>query len=358
MVFSPAKLAVVALALVQAAVAQDNSLTGVIGSRSELSSLGAILGSRPGLVAALGASGKQFTLLAPSNSALQKFQDSVGDLSNLDPNLVDTVLQYHVVDANVKAADVSIKGGVRAKTYLKEGPKANLGGDAQSVFVSAYGNSGLAQQAGDVEVFSGLGAVSKVSDADIAFDGGVVHIIDSVLTLPENVTTTAKAAKLDTLAAAVGIAGLGEFLDTEPKLTIFAPTDAAFEAAGVDGNTDKDVITAALQRHVVKGAVVYSSELEEEQEVETVGGEKIKIVVKDGQVWVNNAKVAIANVVTTNGVVHVIDAVIAANGTSSGNGTTSPDPTPSQPADSAAGKIGAFTFLASLAVGAASYALF
>src|SRR5690606_13670441 len=101
MVFSPAKLAVVALALVQAAAAEG--LVGVIGQRSELSSLGAVLGTKPELVAALGASGKPITLLAPSNNALQKFQESAGQLDTLDPNVVDTVLQYHVLENSLKA---------------------------------------------------------------------------------------------------------------------------------------------------------------------------------------------------------------------------------------------------------------
>lgn len=111
------------------------------------------------------------------------------------------------------------------------------------------------------------------------------------------------------MVTAVEIAGLGETLDNTPKLTVFAPTDEAFAAINVGGDTPKDDITKALARHVITNTVGYSTILEDGQEFETFGGETIKVTVKDGEVWVNNAKVVIANVLTENGVVHVIDSV-------------------------------------------------
>lgn len=176
MVFSPAKLAVVALALVQAAVAED--LFGVVGKRSDLSQIGAVLKSKPELVKTLGASGK-ITLLAPSDSAIQKFTAQNGELSSLDANLVDKVLAYHALSGAAKSTDLNVPRGAIAKTFVAE-PKLGEN-ENQVLYASAYGSSGLAKEAGSLKVYSGLGQSSSVvaDGADIEFDGGVVHIIDT-----------------------------------------------------------------------------------------------------------------------------------------------------------------------------------
>ena len=123
------------------------------------------------------------------------------------------------------------------------------------------------------------------------------------------------AGTFDTLVAAVTAAGLAETLSGEGPFTVFAPTDDAF-AALPEGLVDAlllpeniDALTAVLTYHVL-GAEVPSSDVAS-GDVETLQGESIAVVVgDDGSVMVNDATVIAVDVEASNGVIHVIDAVL------------------------------------------------
>lgn len=118
-----------------------------------------------------------------------------------------------------------------------------------------------------------------------------------------------------TLVAAVKAAGLVETLKGAGPFTVFAPTNEAFNAlpAGtVDGllkPESKPKLTKVLTYHVVPGALM-AADLKDGQELTTVEGEKLKVTVKDGKVMVGGATVTIPDVVSKNGVTHVIDKVL------------------------------------------------
>jgi uncharacterized surface protein with fasciclin (FAS1) repeats len=118
-----------------------------------------------------------------------------------------------------------------------------------------------------------------------------------------------------TLVAAVKAAGLVETLKGAGPFTIFAPTNAAFAAlpAGtVDGllkPEKKADLTSILTYHVVAGAVK-SSELKDGQKVKTLQGGELTVAIKDGKVTINGANVTAADLTGSNGVIHVIDAVL------------------------------------------------
>lgn len=118
-----------------------------------------------------------------------------------------------------------------------------------------------------------------------------------------------------TLVAAVKQAGLVETLSGTGPFTVFAPTNAAFDAipkATLDGLMKPEMkadLTKILTYHVVAGAVK-AADLKDGQELTTVQGGKLKVSIKDGVVMINNAKVTIADVVSSNGVTHVVDAVL------------------------------------------------
>lgn len=116
-----------------------------------------------------------------------------------------------------------------------------------------------------------------------------------------------------TLVAAVQAAGLAETLSGEGPFTVFAPTDDAF-AALPDGVLDalllpenKDTLAKILTYHVVPGQVMAADVMD--GDVATVEGQTVALSTADG-VTVNGAKVVQADIVTDNGVIHVIDAVI------------------------------------------------
>ena len=116
-----------------------------------------------------------------------------------------------------------------------------------------------------------------------------------------------------TLVAAVAAAGLVEVLQGEGPFTVFAPTNDAF-AALPEGLVDKllleenkDVLVKILTYHVVSGAVLAADVTA--GEVPSVEGQNITVTTEGG-VMVNNANVIATDVIASNGVIHVIDAVI------------------------------------------------
>lgn len=120
------------------------------------------------------------------------------------------------------------------------------------------------------------------------------------------------AGTFQTLVAAVTAAGLVDTLKGDGPFTVFAPTDEAFAAlpeGTVEGLlNDIPTLTAILTYHVVPGRVM-STDLSDGMMAETVNGQSVTIGTMNG-VTVNGANVITADIEATNGVIHVIDAVI------------------------------------------------
>ena len=129
------------------------------------------------------------------------------------------------------------------------------------------------------------------------------------------VDNAAGSSEHTTLVAAVKAAELVETLSGTGPFTVFAPTNAAFNKlpAGTVDNLLKPEMKKDLQGvltyHVVAGAL-RAADLKDGMELTTVQGQKLKVMVKDGKVMINNANVTIADVISSNGVTHVIDAVL------------------------------------------------
>lgn len=131
------------------------------------------------------------------------------------------------------------------------------------------------------------------------------------------VDTAAGAGSFNTLVAAVKAAGLVDVLKGDGPFTVFAPTDEAFAklpAGTVESllkPENKDKLVAVLTYHVVPGAVKAEKVVTlDGKKVKTVQGSEASIAVKGGSVYVDKAKVVKTDIVTSNGVIHVIDAVI------------------------------------------------
>jgi uncharacterized surface protein with fasciclin (FAS1) repeats len=118
-----------------------------------------------------------------------------------------------------------------------------------------------------------------------------------------------------TLVAAVKAADLVETLKGDGPFTVFAPTNAAFEALP-DGTVEsllkpekKADLSSILTYHVVSGSVM-AADLSDGQKAKTVQGGELTVSIKDGKVMINGANVIAADLKGSNGVVHVIDAVL------------------------------------------------
>jgi len=127
------------------------------------------------------------------------------------------------------------------------------------------------------------------------------------------VETAIAAGNFDTLVTAVQAAGLVDTLKGEGPFTVFAPTDEAFAALPeADLNAllaDPEALAEVLTYHVVSGKVM-AADVVGLDSATTVQGSNIDISVSDGGVKVDNANVVTTDIETSNGVIHVIDAVI------------------------------------------------
>ena len=243
------------------------------------------------LVTALQGDGP-FTVFAPTDDA---FAAAGIDLTTFDTDeenatLVD-ILTYHVYAGSVEAAEVT--DGMTAT--MLNGDDATFTVTNESVMI------------GD----------ATVTMADVMASNGIIHVIDKVLMPPADlvdIPTVAQGTGIhDSLVAAVIQAELLSTLQGEGPFTVFAPTDDAFAAAGVDlaaldNDEGKAALTNILLYHVVSGTVP-SSAVTDGLVAAAVNGDDLTFTVGDG-VMVNDANVILADVMASNGIIHVIDKVL------------------------------------------------
>lgn len=198
--------------LALAGVAASQAITDVIAKTPELSTLGALLQAYPAVATQL-AHATNITILAPSNSAFSAFlTTAVNESIAADAGLVPAVLSYHVLTSTVRSTAITAKPAF-PKTLLTNATYTNVTGG--QVVKAATANGGVVFTTGQL-------AESHVTTADVAFDGGVVHIIDKVLTIPTSASSTLTAANLTSLAGALTTANLVSTVNTA-KVSFQAP---------------------------------------------------------------------------------------------------------------------------------------
>ncbi len=278
-----------------------------------------------------------FTVLAPTDAAFEAAFEALGITAEellADTATLTSILTYHVLGQEADSQLVATLDGSSVETL-----------NGQSVDIAVVDGQIMINQA-------------TVVSADLAADNGIVHVIDAVLLPPdiaaalgvaaaddmeEATTTTTEATTTTTEAmeptiaelvveaaagdpaeftvqlAALETAGLVDALNGPGPFTVFAPTDAAFgallEALGVTAeellaNPDLGNI---LLYHVVSGEFMAADVIDiAPADVPTLyEGNDISIAIVDGNVVINEvATVVTADVMASNGVVHVIDAVL------------------------------------------------
>lgn len=114
------------------------------------------------------------------------------------------------------------------------------------------------------------------------------------------------------------MADLASTIEGLSDVTIFAPSNTAFESIGSAlGNLSTEALVSILQYHVINGTIAYSPSIGNGS-IPTLGGD-VNLTVADSSVFVNQARVTNADILVANGVVHVIDAVLNPNGTVTAN---------------------------------------
>ena len=269
-----------------------------------------------------------FTVFAPTNDAFARLSPPFNNATNIaaitDASQIATlrgILLYHVVGANVRAAD--IPNGASNRTTAR--PASTVGGQAindNTIYLTKSG----------ANVF--INGRTRVVTADVAASNGTIHAIDRVLLPPSQsiaqlVIARAQAAAnpeftfllqaLQRPAAAQILTAAGS---SSANVTVFAPTDAAFRALlgnqPLSSVPDADLV-AILSRHVIGTGRVFSSDLAPGS-VTTLGGPvTVAAATTGGGFTVRGGSGTAANIgntdatvdiLATNGVVHVIDQVI------------------------------------------------
>jgi uncharacterized surface protein with fasciclin (FAS1) repeats len=148
---------------------------------------------------------------------------------------------------------------------------------------------------------------------------GVAQISTAAPAAKKDIVDTAVAAgQFKTLTAAIQAAGLADTLKGAGPFTVFAPTDAAFAKlpAGTVDNLlkpeNKEKLVAILTYHVVPGRVT-AAQVSKMTEAKTVNGKSVTIHADGGKVMINDATVTKADIMCSNGVIHVIDTVLIPN---------------------------------------------
>lgn len=134
--------------------------------------------------------------------------------------------------------------------------------------------------------------------------------------IPTNISSLASAANLTYFLGALEAANLSSTLEGLSDITVFAPSNSAFESIGSAlGNLSTEDLTSILEYHVVNGTIAYSPSIGNGS-VPTLGGD-VNLTVADSAIFVNQARVVNADNLVANGVLHVIDAVLNPNNASS-----------------------------------------
>ncbi|KAI1454187.1 FAS1 domain-containing protein [Annulohypoxylon moriforme] len=287
--------------------AQTPSLTDALGSQnSSLSSLNDLLSSNPELANSLN-NLKNVTILAPSNDALESLTKDNDTLSQFTKSgYLQALLNYHVLNGTYHNSSFTNES-VFIHTALTNSTYSNVTG-GQVVEARLNDNN--------VTFFTALKQNASIITPNVNFTGGTIHIIDGLLSIPQNVSDTLSNANLTAAEGAIQTANLTDTIIDTHNVTIFAPNNDAFAAIGsIIGNLSSDDLTSIVGYHVINGSVNYSTNLKNST-ANAVNGKKLTITVDNGTVYVNSAKVTVPDILIANGVVHVIDGVLNPNNTS------------------------------------------
>jgi transforming growth factor-beta-induced protein len=265
------------------------TITQTAAKTATLSTLTSAL-TQAGLAATLDGAGP-FTVFAPVNGAFTALP--AGVVTNLlasgNAAILTKLLGYHVVSGRFPAA--SLTNGQVLTT---------VEGTQLTVSIA----SGVVKVGG-----------ATVTTPDISASNGVVHLIDGVLLGSLDIVDQATIRGFSSLVSSVSTAGLVTALrgGGPTGLTVFAPTNAAFAAIPGGAPTNATTLASVLKLHVI-GARALSNTLTNGQKLTTLQGPQLTVGISGSTITVagpsNNATVGPADIVTKNGVIHVIDKVL------------------------------------------------
>ncbi|KAK0619537.1 FAS1 domain-containing protein [Immersiella caudata] len=317
------RLTPLALALVLASGISAQTLQDVLTQQNAtLSVLNGFLEQQQQLLSNV-ANTADITVLAPSNNALSNLPSSVVNKVSTDPSFLSALLSYHILKGTYYTSNLTSSPSnnpLSIQTLLNSTRYSNVTGGQRII-------STVSPSSGDINLWSGSVFPATLQTANFNFSGGTIHIIDSMLSMPSNLTDTLLNNNLTAAVGALQQSRLAAELDAQKEITVFAPNNAAFEQIGnlIGGMTQED-LQRVLEYHVLEGKVLYSGMLGNGEKEGTMQGGIVEFREEAGSVWVNGARVVGGNLLVGNGVVHVIDGVLNPD-----NASALPDPAAATP---------------------------
>ncbi|KAL9109308.1 MAG: hypothetical protein Q9227_006063 [Pyrenula ochraceoflavens] len=293
------------LTALSACVCAQQPIGQLLNSTASLSNLTSLVSTyAPQLLTTL-SSASNITILAPSNAAFK----ALGNLPMMADmgSFVESLVSYHVVNGSYTASE--LMGMPKfLPTMLSNPAYANVTGGQRVESMAMDGSVGF---------YSGEFTMSMVSQANVNASNDVtVHVIDKVLSIPPPIGNISIDANLTSLTGALTQSNLVAALTDMKDVTIFAPTNMAFQSIGSAlGTLSMMDLTRILSYHVVNNSVLYSTTLMDGASVPTVAGPNITVHLEGDRVFVNSAEVTTPDVLIANGVLHVIDDVLNPNNT-------------------------------------------
>ncbi|KAM0541110.1 hypothetical protein ACHAPJ_013377 [Fusarium lateritium] len=332
---------IVSLGLLALANAQTlpEDLTGAIVNYSSLSLFRSLLSASPQtLTTSLSDRDTNITVLIPTNDAINSYLKSSGvsDVTELSQDDVQVFFKYHVLSASLVSKDFDSARGLSVPTLLDDSQYNNRTSGPQ--IESQFGDKATGQvvfaskedrdekraekdiDGPTVNLRAGLLQNVKMTAVDGSWGAKNVNtfqIVDKVLLPPRPCSTTVQSVKDSRLTAlnnALIKTEMWPALDTSRNVTCLAPSTKAFKDAGSpDTKLSKQDLTGALLAHTLD-EVTYSNYLRDGQVIGTLNKTEVRVSIQGDDIYFNNAKVIEANVLTNNGLIHILDAVIEANG--------------------------------------------
>jgi uncharacterized surface protein with fasciclin (FAS1) repeats len=297
-------------------VVHSQHVTEVLSSYSQLSKFTSYIAALPALSALLDTA-NNFTLLAPTDTAITTWLESTSNVSN---STIEASLMYHLLAGIYPKESL---GDISAfiPTALSNVTYTNVTGGQR---VEAVNNGSVRFISGNKETSLVMTPVRQVvarieykidGSQDIFSTGGIIHIIDTVLEIPSTELETISNTNLSYFIEITNRgnfinAGKGAFVqqyNTRRDITVFAPNSAAALASFNTNGVNQSTLDTLFEYHVFEG-LMYSTNFTNGTNLTTAAGLPVLVTIDDsGAIYLNSAKIINSDYLIYNGVMQVID---------------------------------------------------
>lgn len=230
----------------------------------------------------------------------------------MDEDMIKATLKYHILKTELRTDDI-ISGDVISRQTRLDDPKYSNVTGGQHVTLTK-------QPSDEVVLTSGFSTRGTIEEADVAFNNGVIHVIDSVMRVPLPLATTARDSYPDLIAFVGALYNLDiyEEFNNLKDVTVFLPDTKAFQRlAGRFENEDRSAFRYILKYHIIPGQVLHAWQLINGSDLPTYSRgpgkipNNITITRSGNSIYPNSAQVVQTDMLISNGVVHVIDNILS-----------------------------------------------